>query len=583
MSNLLDDLDSVSPTLPDNDMLSTDSYLYNMNYMNTNYSNNDNTYNNIIDNTYTTALNSNDTNSVSDTLVLTSPQFGSVADTSSITDSIQYPQQQQQSDQSTDIYTQPTERRLLLGGACTSCHNSKVKCSGDRPCSRCVQTGKQCTDRVCKRKQHSISINTNTSHKQNYNKINNNNNNSKNNNDNNNNNNNNSNMTKYTSYNGLQQTNSYTGDKQLRSNNHNNNNNNINYNNDSLILYQSNNLHYDMPLTSIYDEQTLVSNIVLECLLRHIDDMSTRLLDSRGSFTLNLILTNASHSLQPQQYDTLIQTCLQNVHEYNSRLEQHKSINNKIIHRRFITDYSLCPVHCRVTDPNDIQPEVATIIFNNLYLTSIKYNNVYNNNNNHNIINNINNHNQHKPSYNAIQYDYTHTSRKCWSSTSRNNNLRDTHINVDVPMNVMDCLECLSDSDIIKLEQSASVNDTFERLFGYSQAEIKYMFNTLGGYAFWRLFNYLQQSQQLNPINNNNNIHSATRSIVYDIENIFNLQHNAIVCGHLSYSTKTTIVTKSGQLLPCVLNCKIMPSSDGMINAIAYSFTPIPNTRHNIT
>ena len=50
-----------------------------------------------------------------------------------------------------------TQRRLLLGGACNQCHISKVKCSGDRPCIRCVQSNKTCTDRVCKRKKTSTS------------------------------------------------------------------------------------------------------------------------------------------------------------------------------------------------------------------------------------------------------------------------------------------------------------------------------------------------------------------------------------------------------------------------------------------
>lgn len=440
---------------------------------------------------------------------------------------------------STSTAQQSISRHLLLGAACTQCYNSKVKCSGDRPCTRCKLANKTCTSRVCKRKQpyqHSPSQSNNVYDNDhddtNSVKIN--------------------NTTTAMSKLSHQQssTDSYTS------------NQSDNHCIQSLVTpNQHYNINYNIRLDTANNERELVGEIVLDCLLQHLHYLSIRLVDDDGgSLKLNLILTNASHSLQPKQYDRLIDACFKhiqiNLHDNTNYVTHPYTDIDHTIHRRFITDYTPSPMNARICDSTTLEPELATIVFENLYLTSIKYSN------NHPTSTTKNN-----KSYTTIQYDHTHSSRTCWTSTS--NNRTSNNIELSLPLNIVDCMRCLSDSDVVQLQQSASVNQSFERLFGYSQYEIRYMLNTIGGYTFWRLFNYQQQATQ----------HANNISIVKQIQNIFNLQHNAIIYGHLHYSTSTTIVTKSNQLIPCILQCRIIPSSDNaMINAVSYAFIPIPQS-----
>lgn len=501
-----------------------------------------------------------------------------------------------------------------VGMACLPCYNAKTSCSGDRPCHRCIRLGRagDCNDRPHKRrrprtsKQYSIDSSDDGSTSK--------------------------------------PTNKSNQNKKSVKTDDNSNTSNIKHelqsSDDDTTDYSAYD-GYDCTLEDEDDvaaENRIMSSVVLDLLIKLLPQLTQYLVKSKlpHVVTLNVIFSYFAQALQPSEFNELIAAMMsrQQLHDIITAADP----DGQLVKRRYIWDYTDSPIAAFPDQP--IVPNIATVLNTSLNIhpnrtswdpqNSINNqqhnksinnhsNNKQNTNNNNTSDGNTSNHNESRSNSPAdIEYSTSGASSTGVQSTTKMHTSIDTDsyppsnravigskaVVKSVPFSdVIDQVTVHSDAvdvdsmlnsllrnpDTLLMKKCIVVNREFERVFGWSQEDIRNIHirrNTMGMWSLSVGFHKYRQArstakikQRMAATDQNKYkklLHDASMNLKADMQRMWLEHHQASVQGITQFSQQVVMVTKHNVEIPCVMIVRYGHNQDGVTSTTSTQFIPIP-------
>lgn len=345
----------------------------------------------------------------------------------------------------------------------------------------------------------------------------------------------------------------------------------------------------DSDISSDFDaEDKQLSRVLLSIYIKSWPSIESAL--NKGRFSLSQyewLCAFQSAGLLPQDQIIYSKQCLSSP-SINKSLQRLGS-DNWMAKTKFHFSYTHSQNEALSDDPK--LPAMAAIMHEPISVTKRPIQRLDNIANHHNN-NNTNNNNTSTQQHNSTGTD-TNTDNGTDSTNTNNiNNVITSESQDNIPSShsspSVSPYSVVSDDSIdswyeweLDVQSSVTVNREFERVFGWSQSEVKAMFSRSGTVSMYKFIIPIKSQVARSHVGTSEFIQYANSRLMID-DNTFRYELDRIQSFNLrcvfsgQNTTDVIINTKWNQRIPCLITSRIIQSKENTFSLFSSSFLPIP-------